>query len=112
MNCCQKKKEPKEKFVLIKNDNLTIKNLTETIGKEFGKNKKLKLYTNTGLEVRDDSDLYYLQLTDEKAIFFIKENEIFQNTNLLRLFNLEGKIGEVRINPYLGWVWKSLSWDK
>ena len=74
---------------------MTIKNITEKIKNEFEIHKGIKLYTNTGLEVRDDSDLYYIMNTEEKVLFFTKEKELFNNTNLLRLFQLEDKIGEV-----------------
>jgi hypothetical protein len=75
---------------------LTIVNIIENIAQEFEISKKIKLYTNNGLEVRDDSDLYYLLRSEERVIFFTKEKDIFENTNLLRLFQLHEKIGEVK----------------
>jgi hypothetical protein len=95
LNCSHKQTELRDKLLLIKSDNLTIINIVENISTEFEVTKKIKLYTNTGLEVKDDSDLYYLIQGEERVIFFTKEKEIFENTNVLRLFHLQEKIGEV-----------------
>jgi hypothetical protein len=85
----------KDKTITVNNDSLTIQNISEEIMKTFSVNRKIKLFNNQGLEVQDDSDLYYLFRTVEKVIFFIRDKDVFENTNLLRLYNLEQKIGEV-----------------
>jgi hypothetical protein len=61
--------------------------------------KKIRLFNFIGLEIIDDSDLIYYNYPKERnrIIFFTFHNENFQNKDIMKVFNLQTKIGEVNI---------------
>ena len=54
--------------------------------------KIINLYDNKGILITEDADLYFLK--DNKIIFFTKNNEEFNSSNLLRIFDFIKKLGQ------------------
>ena len=70
---------------------------------------KISLYNIYGLEIVDDSDFFYLTTSNDydRVIFVEQEEYSFENKNILRVYSVENKIGEV-IFFKKGWIWKSI----
>ena len=97
LECHNKKEKTKEKKItyFYSRSSLTkekIFNLLKHNFESLNNCKNINLYDDKGILITDDADLYFLK--DTKILFFTKNNEEFNTSNLLRLFNLIKKIGE------------------
>jgi hypothetical protein len=109
------KQELRDFTITLNSDKLQLNNVNNILYEKLG--RKMRLYNFYGIEIIDDSDLDIYIKERNKVIFFTKSknvlnlaSEIFQNKNILRLFKLKKKLGEVNNFLILRVVLAKFTW--
>ena len=88
---------PAQKFeTRIPLEYLSKDRMLKEIELNFPKYSKIRLFSPTGSEIIDESDVQYFYSSKEHfhALFFTQRNENFNSKHLLELYDLEHKLGE------------------
>jgi hypothetical protein len=93
------KERLREDKISILKEFVSLRTLAHQITESFEINRKIRLFNFAGLEIMDDSDLNCFMNGSEKhhVVFFNKNREPFDNKNIMRIFKLKEKLGEVCI---------------
>jgi hypothetical protein len=92
------KEKLREKAISLMREAVSINNLITAISNYFEVSRKIRIFNFAGLEIMEESDLNrFMEGTEKhKVIFFLRNQETFENKNIMRLFKLKRKLGEVK----------------
>ena len=94
---CSNQEENKEKQLTLNysKSSLTLEKICSLLKQNFDtleNCRKINLFNDKGILMTEDSDLFYLQ--EKKILFFTKNNEKLNTSNLERMFIFINKLGE------------------
>jgi hypothetical protein len=88
----------REKSFTITSLNLQMNYITKLIIDNFNlQTNKIRLFNCFGLEIHDNYDLghYYKSEYNSNILFFTNFGENFESKNIMRIYNIQNKLGEV-----------------